>query len=68
MIMLTVLVTGGSGLVGKAIERKVQGGRFLEMGIQFVFLSSKEADLRSGIAKALLVIDGGVVICPQKYH
>jgi len=47
MIMLTVLVTGGSGLVGKAIERKVQGGRFLEMGIQFVFLSSKEADLRN---------------------
>lgn len=40
-----VLVTGGSGLVGKAIEHVVQkeGGK-LE-GEEWIFLSSKDANL-----------------------
>lgn len=42
---MRVLVTGGSGLVGKAIEHQVtkEGGR-LE-GEEWTFLSSKDADL-----------------------
>lgn len=42
---MRVLVTGGSGLVGKAIEHVVQkeGGK-LE-GEQWIFLSSKDANL-----------------------
>lgn len=42
---MRVLVTGGSGLVGKAIEHVVQqeGGK-LE-GEEWIFLSSKDADL-----------------------
>jgi GDP-L-fucose synthase len=38
------LVTGGSGLVGKAVEAFVQ--REARAGEKWVFLSSKEADLR----------------------
>lgn len=42
---MRVLVTGGSGLVGKAIEHVVkQEGGCLE-GEQWTFLSSKEANL-----------------------
>lgn len=42
---IRVLVTGGSGLVGKAIEHVVQeeGGK-LE-GEEWIFLSSKDANL-----------------------
>ncbi|KAE8283089.1 GDP-L-fucose synthase [Larimichthys crocea] len=42
---MRVLVTGGSGLVGKAIEHVVQqeGGKL--DGEEWIFLSSKEADL-----------------------
>lgn len=42
---MRVLVTGGSGLVGKAIEHVVQkeGGK-LE-GEEWIFLSSKDANL-----------------------
>lgn len=42
---MRVLVTGGSGLVGKAIEHVVknEGGK-LE-GEEWIFLSSKDADL-----------------------
>uniref|UniRef100_A0AAY5EAX0 NAD-dependent epimerase/dehydratase domain-containing protein n=1 Tax=Electrophorus electricus TaxID=8005 RepID=A0AAY5EAX0_ELEEL len=40
-----VLVTGGSGLVGKAIERIVieEGGS--RKGEEWIFVSSKDADL-----------------------
>lgn len=42
---MRVLVTGGSGLVGKAIEHVVQQeGGTLE-GEEWIFLSSKDADL-----------------------
>ncbi|KAK5914224.1 hypothetical protein CgunFtcFv8_008680 [Champsocephalus gunnari] len=45
VVPMRVLVTGGSGLVGKAIEHVVQedGGK-LE-GEEWIFLSSKDADL-----------------------
>uniref|UniRef100_A0A673MJF7 NAD-dependent epimerase/dehydratase domain-containing protein n=1 Tax=Sinocyclocheilus rhinocerous TaxID=307959 RepID=A0A673MJF7_9TELE len=42
---MRVLVTGGSGLVGRAIERVVKeegGGR---EGEEWIFLSSKDANL-----------------------
>lgn len=47
-----VLVTGGTGLVGKAIEHIIQtepeGSRFgKKPGETWVFASSSEADLRS---------------------
>jgi len=41
-----VLVTGGSGLVGKAIQTVVEGDGKME-GETWIFLSSKDADLRS---------------------
>lgn len=42
---MCVLVTGGSGLVGKAIEHVVlqEGGK--HEGEEWIFLSSKDADL-----------------------
>ena len=48
-----VLVTGGTGLVGKAIEHIIQtepeGSRFgKKPGEMWVFASSSEADLRLG--------------------
>jgi len=39
-----ILVTGGSGLVGKAIETVVNGGE-KQMNEEWIFLSSKDADL-----------------------
>lgn len=39
-----ILVTGGSGLVGKAIQMVVENGGKLK-DETFVFLSSKDADL-----------------------
>jgi GDP-L-fucose synthase len=46
-----VLVTGGTGLVGKAIEHVIQtepeGSRFgKQPGEKWIFASSSEADLR----------------------
>lgn len=42
-----ILVTGGSGLVGKAVEEYVKGkGAADAVGEQWVFLTSKDADLR----------------------
>ncbi|NP_001003528.1 GDP-L-fucose synthase [Danio rerio] len=43
---MRVLVTGGSGLVGRAIERVVKEGEGRE-GEEWIFLSSKEANLVS---------------------
>lgn len=42
-----MLVTGGSGLYGSAIREFVQssGGKYMN-GAQWIFLSSKDADLR----------------------
>jgi len=40
-----VLVTGGSGLVGKALQNIVNGGE-IEEKRNFIFLSSKDGDLR----------------------
>lgn len=42
---MRVLVTGGSGLVGKAIERVVKQEGGAREGEEWIFLSSKEADL-----------------------
>jgi len=42
-----VLVTGGSGLVGKALERAVSDSEQCE-GFKWIFLSSKDADLTYG--------------------
>ncbi|KAF5893232.1 GDP-L-fucose synthase-like [Clarias magur] len=42
---MRVLVTGGSGLVGKAIERVVQQEKYESKGEKWIFLSSKDADL-----------------------
>jgi len=39
-----ILVTGGSGLVGKAIEQVVKEGEG-KADEQWIFLSSKDADL-----------------------
>lgn len=41
----TVLVTGGSGLVGKAIEEVVKNDQDLGLKFNFTFLSSKHANL-----------------------
>lgn len=40
-----VLVTGGSGLVGRAIERVVKEEGAARQGEEWIFLSSKDADL-----------------------
>ncbi|EKX39255.1 hypothetical protein GUITHDRAFT_160025 [Guillardia theta CCMP2712] len=45
--MAVVLVTGGSGLVGKAIEWQVEHNHPSTNGAKFIFLSSKDADLRN---------------------
>jgi GDP-L-fucose synthase len=42
----TVLVTGGSGLVGQAIKEFVEEEGNKKDGETWIFLSSKEADLR----------------------
>jgi GDP-L-fucose synthase len=49
--MARILVTGGSGLVGKAIQHVVEtepeGSRYgKRAGEQWIFVSSSEADLR----------------------
>lgn len=41
-----VLVTGGSGLVGRAIRDVVQGGAERRNDEEWIFLSSKDGDLR----------------------
>lgn len=41
---MRILVTGGSGLVGKAIQKVVADGAGLP-GEEWVFVSSKDADL-----------------------
>jgi len=57
--MAVILVTGGTGLVGKAIEYVVNtepvGSRFgKKEGERWIFASSKEADLRDPVATAKL--------------
>lgn len=43
----TILVTGGSGLVGKAVEEFIKGkGAADAAEEQWIFLTSKDADLR----------------------
>jgi GDP-L-fucose synthase len=46
----TILVTGGTGLVGKAIEYIIsnerEGSRFGNRGEKWIFASSKDGDLR----------------------
>mmetsp|Transcript_47866 Transcript_47866/g.95905 ORF Transcript_47866/g.95905 Transcript_47866/m.95905 type:complete len:320 (+) Transcript_47866:13-972(+) len=42
-----VLVTGGTGLVGKGIEWQVENKNPMCEGVKFIFLSSKDADLRN---------------------
>lgn len=43
----TILVTGGSGLVGHALRAHVEGaGAAAAAGETWIFLSSKDADLR----------------------
>jgi GDP-L-fucose synthase len=44
--MARVIVTGGSGLVGKGIEWVVNNKPEVTGGATFIFLSSKDADLR----------------------
>ena len=41
-----ILVTGGSGLVGKAIQKVLEDKENQRDGERWVFLSSKDADLR----------------------
>ena len=43
---MVVLVTGGSGLVGKAIEHVVSNDTNISRDEKWVFISSKDADLR----------------------
>ncbi len=42
---MRVLVTGGSGLVGRAIERVVKEENEGREGEEWIFLSSKDANL-----------------------
>jgi len=42
---LRVLVTGGSGLVGKAIQHVVKAEGGAKEGEEWIFLSSKDANL-----------------------
>ncbi len=49
-----VLVTGGSGLVGKAIEIVLKESENQRRDEEWIFISSKDADLREPVAvKAL---------------
>ena len=41
-----VMVTGGSGMLGKAIEHVVMNEGLKREGEEWIFLSSKDADLR----------------------
>lgn len=41
-----VLVTGGSGMLGKAVEHVVMNEGLKREGEEWIFLSSKDADLR----------------------
>jgi GDP-L-fucose synthase len=50
--MQTVLITGGSGLVGKAIQSLLQTNE--ESNFTFVFLSSKDCDLRNEVSTELV--------------
>lgn len=63
----TVLVTGGSGLLGKAIQHVLDteplGSRFgKKSGETWVFVSSKDADLRFGLFLVTSERDGRTVI------
>ena len=53
-----ILVTGGSGLVGKAIETVVNGGE-KQMNEEWIFLSSKDADLLDDLSTRAVF---------EKYH
>ena len=44
-VLMRVLVTGGSGLIGKAIEQVVMRDGEKREGEQWIFISSKDADL-----------------------
>ena len=54
-----ILVTGGTGLVGKAIEHVIntepEGSRFgKKPGETWIFVGSKDGDLKSSISPPLL--------------
>lgn len=42
---MRVLVTGGSGLVGRAIQHVIKEGGASKEGEEWIFLSSKDANL-----------------------
>jgi GDP-L-fucose synthase len=48
--MKRILVTGGSGLVGKAIERVLKEAENQRPDEEWIFLSSKDGDLRDPVA------------------
>lgn len=52
----TVLVTGGSGLVGKAIEKVVEDDENLRKEFNLIFLSSKHVDL-TDLAETKAIFD-----------
>lgn len=51
-----ILVTGGNGLVGKAIEDYVAKHPEESANSKWVFASSKDADLRYGVASKNFVV------------
>lgn len=51
---MRVLVTGGSGLVGRAIQHVIKQEGGAKEGEEWVFLSSKDANLTYGRASSML--------------
>lgn len=44
-----IVVTGGSGLVGKAIAKVLEDPEYKRDNEEWIFLSSKDADLRNPV-------------------